>query len=237
MQDLEIILKRVIPRSAKKGLSPKARQDLAQLGDADTLAELCKVAENPRRKQGLRSAACWALGRVGDSRAVPILLNLIRSSSPILAWESAKSLILLGTNNNSRRQLIEILTTGSHSHNRSAAAYVLGLAGTKQCISSLVRVLKESDNPSVRSHAAEALGNLKATRAMNSLLAALKDIAPGVRLSAIGALAELGDERAVPELERLVAANRTRLRQADPMTTHAKKAIALIRRKSANQVK
>jgi HEAT repeat protein len=65
--------------------------------------------------------------------------------------------------------------------------------------------LENSDEaPSVRSHAAEALGYLQSRESVAVLLRQLEDKNTGVKYSSILALGEIGDQFALPPLRRLL---------------------------------
>jgi len=51
--------------------------------------------KNPRLRQNVRGAACWALGQWGNPRAIPTLLDLIKRGGLVVTWESAKSSVTL----------------------------------------------------------------------------------------------------------------------------------------------
>jgi HEAT repeat protein len=63
----------------------------------------------------------------------------------------------------------------------------------------LIQELKD-ENPIVRSKAAEALGDIKDSRAVEPLIAALKDKNKDVRFSSAGALGKIKDPRAIKPL-------------------------------------
>jgi HEAT repeat protein len=89
------------------------------------------------------------------------------------------------------------------------AAWALGFHSSgERAVGTLLAVLRDpAEDTDVRCHAAEALGHIAPTRdrpeVLAALLHALGDRSPEVRFWAAFALGNLGDERAIPALQRL----------------------------------
>jgi HEAT repeat protein len=88
---------------------------------------------------------------------------------------------------------------------RTLAAIRLGELGDSRAVEPLCRIASESMEASSRARAADTLGQLRDTRAVDTLVAALSDDDAAVCWNAIHALGRLGDARAVPELQSVVA--------------------------------
>jgi HEAT repeat protein len=112
-----------------------------------------------------------------------------------------------------RKGLQELLESHQAAGVRAKAAWALGFHPEGQlAVDSLLgalRALHEDEN--VRAHAAEALGHLadrlgeRESEVLAALLHALRDPSAHVRFWAAFALGNLGDEAAIPALERLAA--------------------------------
>jgi HEAT repeat protein len=230
-RDFETKLRGVILDSATKRQQREAKANVELLlsKGVHSIRDLIELAQNSRLKAGLRSVACWALGQLQNPDAVPALLNVVERASPQICWEAAKSLVVLLRNGHKgTRKLKQALHQGRGPHNRAGAAYVLGLTGNRASIPLLVEVLQSADTPDVRSHAAEALGNIGELSTTDSLVSALRDRSPRVRLAAAYALGEAANERAIAPLKRLALAKPTSVSQSALVRAEAKKAISRI---------
>jgi HEAT repeat protein len=170
---------------------------------------LLAIAQDPAAQVDIRIDVCWLLGQLREKRAVTALLRAFQDQDSVLMWEAAKALVELQSRR-STKPLITILMDDASANRRSAAAWALGLVGDARSLDALVHVLaNEREDPDVRAHAAEALGHLaegrKDEQIGTPLLIGLRDRSPQVRFWSAFALGSLGDVRAIPELERLVA--------------------------------
>jgi HEAT repeat protein len=107
-----------------------------------------------------------------------------------------------------RRGLERILASGKSVESRRMAAWALGFLSDDHATPALVNALNDrAEDTDVRVYAAEALGHLQPEtgrdEALAALLHALTDREPEVRFWAAFALGNLGDERAIPALQRL----------------------------------
>ena len=183
-------------------------------------------------KQGgddIRLAACRILGHLRDEKAISDLLVALDEQNPQLTWEAAKSLILISSSE-ATQEVINILFAGKDPHNRVAAAYVLGLSGDSRAVEPLIQVVGGTDLPEVRSHAAEALGNLADDKATDFLINALEDNSAEVRFWSAFALGEIGNPKAIPELEKLSAEDKTNLPKLGLVSQEARRAMERIGR-------
>src|SRR6266702_854434 len=105
--------------------------------------------------------------------------------------------------------LIRTLKHGRRALNRSAAAYTLQMVTSKETIEALEhRVSDRSEHPSVRGAAAESLAHAHRKESHDLLLSALEDRSREVRFWCAFSLGEMGDERAIPTLEKLAATDK-----------------------------
>ena len=234
MTNFEKGLRQIISDSATRALRRNVKADVELLlQEVHSIRALIDLAQNSRAKANLRSAACWALGQLQSPRGVPVLLSMVERARSEIGWEAAKSLVILLRNGSkATRKLKQALLHGRSPHNRAAAAYVFGLTGNTSSIPLLVKVLEGSDTPEVRSHVAEALGNIGDANTSGSLIPALSDPSPQVRFSAAYALGELGNERAIAPLKRLASAKSTPSSKSGSVKAQARRSIRRIRRRS-----
>ena len=128
-------------------------------------------------------------GLIGDSNAVPFLVNALKKDSRVGAVYHRKWLWL-----KLPPAIRKHLPTApaDNPRIRVEAAFLLGAMGpvAKPAIPSLIRAFKEDDNQVVRSYAATALGNLGIgySNVTAALTEALKDKDAGVRRAATNSL-------------------------------------------------
>jgi HEAT repeat protein len=178
----------------------------------------------------VRLAACWIIGHLNYRKALPSLLAIIKEDEDSgVVWEAAKALVNIGSKK-VVPGLVKLLATSSQPERRSTIAWALGSLQDKRASSALTEILSNKhDLPRVRGHAAEALGQLKAKRAIRPLLLALRDEAPEVRFWTVYALGQLKSHRAIPELERLAKHDKANLPGWWTIKKEAKAALAQIK--------
>lgn len=179
----------------------------AGVHSTDDLIAIVRHGDKDRR---VRMVACWALARVGDERAAPVLGEALKDDDAQFRAAAAQSLAELNFPE-AIETLINSMSDDISVEVRVAAAYALGLQGDNRALDPFIAKLHELDEqPSVRGMVAEALADLGDRRAVAALIAALTDDSAEVRFWSAFALGRLGDRRALPELRRL-AANDTAL--------------------------
>ncbi len=181
----------------------------------------------------VRWKACWALGHIGDKKAVEPLIYLLNDDRWHVRRFAASALGKIG-DKKAVESLIHALND-EEWHVRKYAADALGNIGDERAVPSLLKAMRDEDNDvkwkavvalgkmrsaaveplieafgnedwRIRGRAAEALGNIGDTRALEILINALvgrnKDKNKYVRGRAAEALGKIGDERAVKPLTR-----------------------------------
>ena len=148
---------------------------------------------------GVRIGAVGVLGKTGDSRAVDSLITALRDQDAGVRKSAAEALGKIG-NARAVKPLITALRDQEAGVRRSAAG-ALGKIGNAKAIKSLISVLSDSE-ASVQRCAAEALEKI-GKPAVKPLIAELRALETQVRWFAADILGRLGDNRALPELERV----------------------------------
>jgi len=138
--------------------------------------------------------AAWALGEIGDPRAIPALVKAMGSKDGEVRKYATRSLIKFGPP--ATDYLIEALGDSSPEV-RHYAVRALGEIRDPRAVEALLAMGGRVD----REVHLWALGRLGDGRGYEIVAAEARDGDGGVRLAAIQALRDLGDERAVPVLE------------------------------------
>jgi HEAT repeat protein/TPR repeat protein len=155
----------------------------------------------------VREKAALALGKLGDTTAVPALIDALKNDT-YWAREAAMALGELG-DSLAVQVLIETLkdessmqddsTRGFKAAVRERTATALGKLGDRSAVPALIAALKD-EYSSVRWEAATALGKLGDRSAIPALIAILKGEDYWVREKAALALGKLGDTSVMPVL-------------------------------------
>ena len=120
-----------------------------------TALELLVVSNDP----DLGPAACWALGRMGATKAVPALRDALESDSELLRTFSARSLAVLG-DTGSVPALIRHFRAAADGAPRVAYAGALGMLQAHEAAGELALYLDEQTDEGVRGELALALARL-----------------------------------------------------------------------------
>jgi HEAT repeat protein len=156
------------------------------------------------RETTVRLTAADALGKIGDRKAEPFLLQAVHDSDPRVREAAVRSLgALSDAGGEAELELVRLLSDPEFGV-RHAAAQALGTReGTPALISALTGLLTNPD-PIVRQAAVHTLLLVDGHGALQALSAGVTDDDPIVRQWVIAALGETGDARAGPVLlERL----------------------------------
>lgn len=193
-------------------------------------------------------AALNTLGKLKDSRSIPLLIRMLeqgRWTSRVTAAEALGTIgdasaveplinALQSKDPKVRQNVAESLgkigdkravlplierLADSSAHVRMKAAQALSQLNDPQAVEPVISLLNDTDRL-VRRGVAEALGVMKDQRAFDALIARLSDDDYYVRMSAAGALGKLGDTRAIPFLRVLLNSEDAYVRSA------AKRALA-----------
>ncbi len=167
-----------------------------RLGLVDKYVERLRTATQWRE----RAFAAELLGRVGNAKAVPALIETIqatRSEDADVREISLRALARIGD----PRAVEPLVAALKQAENWLAPriADILVRHGDA-VIEPMLRFLQETSRHPARAWAANILGELKAERAFPVLVTTLKDLDDEVRAKSAGALGKLGDRRAVTYL-------------------------------------
>ena len=189
----------------------RAAQTLGEIGDLRAVEALCRAAqeeyeavsrseaqasgrregESVARESGVpvRRAIIGALGRLGDARALPLLLRALRDKNDWVQKDAVEGLSRLGAP--ALDSLVSALQDPDYRV-RLGAVTALGKLGDEKAVAPLL-ALFEDPNDYVREAVVDALGVLGDMRAVDLLLRAMQDSDPILRDHAAAALAQVGE--------------------------------------------
>ena len=136
-----------------------------------------------------RGNAAWALGALGNRRAVPLLSRSLADTEANVRKRSAWALGALNASE-AVPALVEALKD-TDAGVREQAAWALGAIHDRRAVDGLIGALGDGV-AAVRKQAAWALGALGDSRAVQALMKTLKDSDAGVRKQAAWALGAIG---------------------------------------------
>ena len=160
----------------------------------------------------LSPAAAWALGRIGDPSAMPLLREALGSDYPLLRAYSARSLAQL-RDTNSVPLLVEHFRAETNDGLRMAYASALGVLQVREIVSELLDYLRMRQDEGARAELALALARLIGCEGAFVRLWRKVDHEPGTALAQ-------NLRRLHRPLKRLEGEDKT-LRMTGEATTHA----------------
>jgi HEAT repeat protein len=181
-----------------------------QLYDQPAVPDFSKSDESMR----LRCVAASALGKMGDDRAIIPLMSVLndRAENYRLRLAVAESLGKLG-DEYAVNPLIDILADEREKsvYLKESVAKALGMLGDIRAIEPLIEVLESKRGIRdkfnfLKEQIIEAVARIGRPngKAVDSLLYALQDDAPSIRLAAVDALGSIGDASCVEALAQRV---------------------------------
>lgn len=136
----------------------------------------------------LRMAAASALGKLGETSAVPALVDALTDENPQVRVRCCAALAALN-HGQAVPPLIERLSD-PHGEVRHEASVALASIGTDQALAALLDMLDDG-NTSIRRIAASSLGRAGSVSAVQPLADALADESSAVRSAAVFSIIEL----------------------------------------------
>lgn len=158
-----------------------AAQSLGKFGDEQAIIPLMSILNDRTQNYRLRLACAESLGKIGHDHAVNPLLDILQD-------EREKSIYV-----------------------KESAVKALGMLGDIRAIEPLIQMLESKRGIRdkfnfLKEQIIEAIARIGSPtrKATDNLIYALSDEAPSIRLAAVEALGEIGDEDCIPMLEKLV---------------------------------
>lgn len=174
---------------------------VGQTGDKRMIQPLLKVLRN--EDPHVRLVAIYALSIICADDIDP-LLKALREEEDI----NTRIFIIMAIGNSKNKRaiepLVQILNRDKTREVRAAAAQALGQIGDPRAVEPLILSLNRDKSRDVRVSAAQALGQIGDPQAVDPLIRALEDDEPMVRTIALSSLEAIGDDRAIPVIQKLL---------------------------------
>jgi HEAT repeat protein len=181
-------------------------------GMRDSVAE--QIAALMDEDWGVREDAATALGRLNDARGVSPLIQALRDTDRAVRQAAITSLTALGE---PAVVPLGFCLQDTNPHVQESASCILATIADSRVREPLQASLL-SPNWIVRMHSAKALGRLKASETIDTLILLLQDKVPAVRDEAALAIQAMGDTGLTPLLHHLNDLNwRVRLRAVETL--------------------
>ncbi|NPV14554.1 HEAT repeat domain-containing protein [candidate division WOR-3 bacterium] len=150
----------------------------------------------------LRARAAKRLGELKDKPSVPLLLNLLEDSMPVVRFEAGLALGNIGD-----PQAIEPLFDAIQKEPQEdiAMAFTKALSDLGSKALDHLIILTSAPRRLVRMTACRALGRIGSNKAVDPLIPRLNDPDPQVRKAAISALRRIGDPKGMDAIARKLA--------------------------------
>lgn len=182
----------------------RATEGLRESRSLVAVDELSLALQDP--SPDVREASAVTLGEIGDREALDALSAALSDPASGIGAAAAEALGKLGDAAAAGPLATVLNSYGRSPGDRAAAARALGHIGGEEAEDVLVAHLSDPDGEVLRSVIA-ALGDARARGAAQPLCALLdaRSMDTGAFEAALGALAQIGDESAIPTLMRLLA--------------------------------
>lgn len=216
-------------RSPREADRERAARVLWRIG-TPAVDSLISVLQEKGTAPEMRASAAYALGVIGDKRAIKSLTSLLRDERYFVRLQAARALSQMGEaaldqllemSNSStpatREAAIEALGSGAssraldrvidalsdpNSNVRAAAVRALGESSNERAVAPLMTLMRD-ESSTLRAQASVSLARLGLV-ALPKLIAALRDSRPSARQLAAEALGEIGSREAVAPLVELI---------------------------------
>lgn len=185
----------------KNGTPAGARRIIhlfVKFGDSVTPLLLPHVKDkNPE----LRALVVEVLGKIGSKAVVPPLLEALKDQDTKIALKALDALSRV-KDAAVLASILECSKDASAEKRAKTAECLSRMPDTDESVKTLTGLLKDPE-AAVRSEAAEALGVLRAQKALDPLMETLKDPVAAVRLEALTAIGKMPDPKIIPAINPL----------------------------------
>ncbi len=185
-------------------VSSNSAMSLGYLKAVEAVDPLIAAISDPDCDEDTKQWAAWSLGRIGERRAIPTLIECLKNRGERVKESAAGALGELKAKDTA--PLIWPLLKDSDDMVKWVAAQALGEIGDPKAGDALVAALNDRDAYTVTSSML-ALAKLNDRRAFSLLVKAASIWKPQVSVGAVRALGELGDKRALPYMLPYISAS------------------------------
>jgi len=164
-------------------------------------ATLLKQLKNP--SPDIRRTAALSIGKIGHSTGTQGMVQALSDPDRMVRKYSAWALGQIGEEINTDAALALVSTLeDEHLDVKKTAAKALGNVGLRKPMIPLLLKGLQGGKTQSRRAVVDALMHLEGKLAYSTLITALDDLDPEVRQSAIAALGELGNKKALPKFRK-----------------------------------
>jgi HEAT repeat protein len=164
---------------------------------------LVKQLQDP--SPDIRRTAALSIGKIGHSAGTKGLVQALSDPDQLVRQYSAWALGKIGEEINTDAALALVAALGDeHCNVMKSAAKALGNIGIRKPMIPLLIERLRAHEVQNRRAVADALIHLESQPAYNALITALDDPDREVRQSALAALGELGDRKALPKFRKML---------------------------------
>ncbi|MHC4860962.1 MAG: HEAT repeat domain-containing protein [Planctomycetota bacterium] len=181
-----------VKRSKNAEHASYAVRELGEAGHKSAVDFLCGKYGVKSKKNLVAEEACRSLGKIGDRRAVPTLIEVIKSAKDFIAAAAIEAIVTLDTSAKGLAKLMVKMSKHKSDRVRRSVALAMAKLSDPIVVDALIRMATRDGNSIVRENACGSLGELRAVKARPALEQVVrKDKSQPVREAAHRALARI----------------------------------------------
>ncbi len=186
-------LEKYIKASKNAEWASYAVDALGWAGNKDSVDFLCGKTGLKSKKLLVAEAACRSLARIGEKRAIPSLLEVMKGKKVVLTRASITAVVDLDPKADGIAKHMNKLAKHKSSQVREIVAQAMGKMNKDDVVESLMTMAAKDGNSIVRLESCRSLGRLRAKEAIDTLVkVGDKDKSSDVRREAQVALSLIG---------------------------------------------
>ena len=181
-----------------KEIQSRAADGLREVKDERKIAPLVSMLRDKDKYYAMP-----ALLEPYDERVIPHLLNALSSKNVLVKKRAYDLLLSIVKDDNKVEEIAIQMLYDDKIEGKGRALQVLREKGTKKCAKAIIYYTESRKNPSLYD-AFEVIKSLEKDFALETFIGLLQNKNPKIKKYAILYLGELGDERAVPHLKKIL---------------------------------
>ena len=192
----------------KKGtIKRTAKKDLIAFG-SDAVEPLIGVVKDWKGQQAdLRVVCVDILGEIGDERAVPVIIDVLKEDRMTMRYNAARALGNIA-DKRAAPALIGLLNDKEWQV-RFYAVEALGKIGDRSAVNPIADIMIKDANSEIRLTAIDALNSLDGKSRYKSVIELFSDNQPNIRSRAVELIGKWKTEEALPLIVRMLRDDRS----------------------------